>query len=78
VADSRLLWLAGFAVVGSLVLLYHYLRWLKVVYIDEAPGVTSEPDSLLDQHMPIPPLSGTAGPGAQASGELTLSTISRV
>lgn len=41
-------------------------------------GVTSEPDSLLDQHMPIPPLSGTAGPGAQASGELTLSTISRV
>jgi len=38
VADSRLLWLAGFAVVGSLVLLYHYLRWLKVVYIDEAPA----------------------------------------
>jgi NADH-quinone oxidoreductase subunit N len=42
VADSGLLWLAGLGVVGSLVSLYYYLRWLKAVYIDDAPGVASE------------------------------------
>ena len=68
-ANEGLLWLAGLAILNSLISLYYYLGVIRHMYIQPAPKAASEPEPALAGNPGHVPGSADPPPGASESGD---------